>query len=133
CSNFNPAVPASFTLAKGGSFGDTATFTCSHVLAANDPNPYVNVACFDAQDAIGGAAGTFADTCGSDTTKIVHPGFQVTKSADKASAHVGDTVTYTITATNTGDDALTVTNFNDHIQNSATVGCSNFSPAVPAS
>src|SRR5204862_7455658 len=84
CSNFSPAVPATFTLTKAGTAGASRSFTCTHVLQDTDPNPYVNVACFDAHDALGGQAGTFADTCGDDTTTIVHPGFTLTKKADKA-------------------------------------------------
>src|SRR5204862_20580 len=95
-------------------------------LGADDQDPYVNTACFDAHDDVGGDGGTFSDVCDDASTDIVHPGFTVQKDVDVDSAHIGDLLTYTITVTNTGDNELTVDGFTD-------ANCENFSPAVPAS
>ncbi|MEM3646653.1 MAG: hypothetical protein QW334_00710 [Thermofilum sp.] len=56
--------------------------------------------------ATGKASGRTVSDSASWTVSILHPGIKVTKSADKTVAYKGDTITYTIKITNTGDCAL---------------------------
>ena len=49
---------------------------------------------------------------------IVHPAISVTKNAGEAAVHVGETIHYTVTVTNTGDTGLTV--------KPSDLGCSSF-------
>ncbi|MGN1385852.1 MAG: LPXTG cell wall anchor domain-containing protein, partial [Bacillus sp. (in: firmicutes)] len=81
--------------------GETASFTSSFVIPENDlaDTTYKNV-----------VTATTGDTTGEDEeTIVVNPtyAFTVEKTADKEEATVGDTVTYTIVVTNTGNKALT--------------------------
>src|SRR5437763_15358542 len=98
CTAFDNSA---FTLAVG----DTKTLTCSHIAASVDGASYKNEACADGVDSLNK---TVSD-CDDVTVPIFHPGIQVTKTADAASYHVGDTIHYTIKVKNTGDVDLTVT------------------------
>jgi uncharacterized repeat protein (TIGR01451 family) len=101
CSGFNNAT---FSLAVGA----TQTLNCTHLAANIDGASYKNEACATGVDTIGGPNGTVKE-CVYVTTKIFHPGIQVTKTAGETAVHVGDTIHYTIKVKNTGDVDLTVT------------------------
>ncbi|MBD3108283.1 DUF11 domain-containing protein [Bacillus sp. AGMB 02131] len=80
---------------------ETASFTSTFVVPENDlaDTTYKNV-----------VTATTGDTTGEDEeTVIVNPtyAFTIEKTADKTEATVGDTVTYSIVVTNTGNKALT--------------------------
>jgi uncharacterized repeat protein (TIGR01451 family) len=82
--------------------GETWTFTATYTVQAGDPDPLVNTATVssDAYD---------PDTSNNVATwsvDILHPAIAIDKSADKVQAHAGDTITYTIIVTNTGDTPL---------------------------
>jgi uncharacterized repeat protein (TIGR01451 family) len=91
-----------FTLAVGAH----KDLTCTHVAATGDGGSYRNEAC-----AVGdaGTGGQTANTCGHKDTLILHPSLTVVKDATESTVDVGGTIHYTITVTNTGDTALTVT------------------------
>jgi uncharacterized repeat protein (TIGR01451 family) len=92
---------SSFSLAVGAS----KTLTCTHQATAGDGNSYTNTACASGVD----AQNQSVSGCSTVTTPILHPGIKVVKTVDSASAVAGDTLHYTVTVTNTGDTALTVT------------------------
>jgi uncharacterized repeat protein (TIGR01451 family) len=71
------------------------------VVAASDPTPYSNVACFDATDGVGVTPATFAE-CGEGTTTPLDAVLKITKTVDKDHAYDGEKLSYTITVTNTG-------------------------------
>jgi uncharacterized repeat protein (TIGR01451 family) len=102
--------------------GASVTYYCDHTLGAG--TSFVNHACVSGDDGVASATAKTGDSlCDTTTTNIGHPGFHVTKTVDKTRAHIGDTLTYTITATNTGDDVLHVSNFDDHVKNTLAAGC----------
>jgi uncharacterized repeat protein (TIGR01451 family) len=87
------------TLAAGAS--DTETFT--HTITANDPDPLTNTVTATAVGATSGA--TVSDTDSCDTDVLHQPGISVQKTCP-ANGHIGDTITYSITVTNTGNERL---------------------------
>ena len=100
--NGHAAVPvpgAPTELAVGASVDLEFTYT----IQDGDPATLSNTVTATADGVTSGAEVT--DTAGCDTT-VVHPEITVTKTCT-ALAHVGDTITYTITVTNTGDEDLT--------------------------
>jgi uncharacterized repeat protein (TIGR01451 family) len=86
-------------LAAGAS--DTETFT--HTITANDPDPLTNSVTATAVGATSGATVSDQDSC--DTDILHQPGISVQKTCP-AGGHVGDTITYSITVTNTGNERL---------------------------
>jgi uncharacterized repeat protein (TIGR01451 family) len=95
---------------------ETWTFTCTYTVNHLDENAshdIVNTA--TVHGTVGQTPVTKSDTY---TTHVIHPAIDVTKVANKATVHVGDTITYTVTVTNTGDTSLTVT--------PADTGCTGF-------
>ncbi|MDX6221495.1 MAG: hypothetical protein QOD91_549, partial [Frankiales bacterium] len=115
CSNYAPGTPATFTIAAGG---PDKVLTCTK--AAPNQSSYHNEACATGTDSLNQSS----TLCDDVTTTILKPAFTITKTVSPSgSVHVGDTLTYTITATNTGDDVLHVSNFDDHVKNTAAAGC----------
>src|SRR5204863_8835940 len=62
--------------------------------------------------------GTTVTDADKPTIHIVHPAIYVTKKVDESAVHVGETIHYTVTVTNTGDVELTV--------KPSDVGCDGF-------
>jgi uncharacterized repeat protein (TIGR01451 family) len=85
-----------FTLAPG----EPWSMSYSYVVQADDPDPLVNKVTVMAIDYQGHRV--YAGD--SWTVEIYHPMIEVTKTADKECAEVGETVTYTITVANPSSD-----------------------------
>jgi hypothetical protein len=81
--------------------GETWHWTCTHTVTAGDPNPLPNTAKVTGTDDFGRLVSATDDH----TVIIIHPAIKVEKSGP-ATAHEGDTVTYSFKVTNTGDAAL---------------------------
>ncbi|WP_187393445.1 SpaA isopeptide-forming pilin-related protein [Bacillus sp. E214] len=92
--------------------GKTATFTATYVIPDTDlaDTTYTNVitATVDGVD---------MDSVSDDATIVVDPTYalEVNKTADKEEVKVGETITYTIKVTNTGNKALTDVNVVDEM------------------
>lgn len=116
-----------------GSFdsGDYRVYSCSYAIpAANSADSRDNTVRVTAHDGHGSAP-TGQDSV---TSAILRPSMTVTKVADVHSAQVGDTITYAITATNTGNTQLTLTNFADTASSSTTTttpGCTFAAGTAP--
>jgi uncharacterized repeat protein (TIGR01451 family) len=82
--------------------GETATATVTYTPQAGDPDPLTNTVTATGTGADSGVEASDEASC---TTDILNPSIDVEKSCTPL-AHVGDTVTYTITVTNTGDEDL---------------------------
>ncbi|WP_020668281.1 DUF7507 domain-containing protein [Amycolatopsis nigrescens] len=89
-------------LAGGGS----QTYTCTGAALADD---FTNTAKVTGKGALGdpleGTASAFVD--------VIHPAVGITKTADKPAYRAGDTVTFTIAVTNTGDVPLSSVRIDD--------------------
>lgn len=88
--------------------GEVWTYTCSMTVpthSTGEMDPFCNVVTATGEDE--------QDKSVSDTdrhcTDIIHPAIQVKKTADRATAQVGDTIGYRFDVTNPGDTGLTVT------------------------
>jgi hypothetical protein len=88
--------------------GEVWTYTCSMTVpthSAGEMDPLCNVVTAAGEDE--------QDNSVSDTdrhcTDIIHPAIKVKKTADRATAQVGDTIGYQFDVTNPGDTGLTVT------------------------
>ena len=82
--------------------GATATAVVTYSPQAGDPDPITNTVTATGEGADSGEEASDGASCETD---ILNPSIGVTKSCT-ALAHAGDTVTYTITVTNTGDEDL---------------------------
>jgi uncharacterized repeat protein (TIGR01451 family) len=82
--------------------GELATAVVSYTPEAGDPDPLTNTV---TATGTGEDSGVEASDEASCETDILNPAIDVEKSCT-ALAHVGDTVTYTITVTNIGDEDL---------------------------
>jgi len=79
---------------------ETKTFTYTVTSLSGDP--ILNTVTVKYKDALD----TEKTDSASWTVDVLHPGIDVSKTADKTMAHEGDTITYTITVSNTGDCPL---------------------------
>ena len=92
--------------------GATATAVVTYTPQAGDPDPLTNTVTASGNGADSGVEASDEASC---TTDITHePGIDVTKSCPEA-AGVGDVITYEITITNTGNEALVDITVNDSI------------------
>lgn len=94
--------------------GETWTFTCTTALAADT----INTAAAEGADSNGGTVSD-ADT---ESVNVINPSLSVAKAASSALINSGDTVTYTITVANTGDDPLTNVSVDDGLAGCALSG-----------
>ena len=101
--NITASFPA--TVAAGA----TVTRTYQYTVVAADPDPLPNSVTVTAQGAISKVNLTGSSSCETD---ILNPKIDVSKTCT-ATAQVGDTITYTITVKNTGDETLNNVTVND--------------------
>ena len=83
--------------------GTTVTRTYAYTVLASDPDPLPNSVSVSASGHISTATVTGSASCETDITHV--PGIDVTKSCPQTVAFGAD-ITYTITVTNTGNEAL---------------------------
>ncbi len=83
--------------------GETWVFLSAYTVKATDPSPLVATAIISATTF---TAVTIVDTEITTTPILSSPGIALDKNADRAMAHVGDSITYTYTVTNAGNVAL---------------------------
>jgi uncharacterized repeat protein (TIGR01451 family) len=91
-----------FDFSKPFPVGATATAVVTYTPQAGDPDPITNTVAATGDGADSGEEASDEASCETD---ILNPSIGVTKSCTEL-AHAGDTVTYTITVTNTGDEDL---------------------------
>ena len=91
-----------FDLSNPFPVGATATAVVTYSPQAGDPDPITNTVTATGDGADSGVEASDEASCETD---ILNPSIGVTKSCTEL-AHAGDTVTYTITVTNTGDEDL---------------------------
>lgn len=87
--------------------GESVIYTYSYQVTEGDLGKFlVNAATATGKDSNGNEATPVSDEADPVQTDYLNPGLSVTKKADKTSAVVGDTINYTITVTNTGNQTL---------------------------
>nr|BFE51512.1 DUF11 domain-containing protein [Saccharothrix mutabilis subsp. capreolus] len=95
----DPLLTACSTTFASLAAGAAITYTCTGQAPADD---VTNTITATGRDSIGGLSTDTDDAL----LDVIHPGMAITKSVDRPTAAAGDTVTYTITVTNTGDVPL---------------------------
>ncbi|MEP6758073.1 MAG: DUF11 domain-containing protein [Actinomycetota bacterium] len=82
--------------------GETWSYTCTHLVTTEDPDPLPNTA------TVQGTADDGRSTTDEDShlVDLIHPGIDIVKTVNPVSGQPGDTVTYTYEVTNTGDTTL---------------------------
>jgi uncharacterized repeat protein (TIGR01451 family) len=83
--------------------GQSVTVTETRTVLAGDPSPLPNTVTSVYGNSVENVTLTKTDSC---SIVIKHPSMTLTKACNPPSAHVGDTVQYGYTVTNTGDVAL---------------------------
>jgi uncharacterized repeat protein (TIGR01451 family) len=83
--------------------GDSVSKTVSYTVKPTDPNPIHNVVSVSGTGAVSGKS--VSDSASCDTNVTYKPAISVTKSCP-AAANVGDSIQYSITVKNTGDETL---------------------------
>ena len=97
-------ITSEFNLPDPLPVGDTVYTASINYLPGANEDPVINEVSASAVGVDSGDPANSSDDCSTDVTH--EPDIEVTKSC-AAFAHAGDTVTYTITVTNTGNIALT--------------------------
>jgi len=82
--------------------GQSCSFTVTHTITANDPNPLVNKVTAVYQNAFGEQTSSFATA----SVTIIHPSFTVTKTCTSEPIPAGGPATFDVTVHNTGDVPL---------------------------
>ena len=82
--------------------GETWSYTCTHLVTDEDPDPLPNTA------TVQGTADDGRSTTDEDSHEVdlIHPAIEIVKTVNPTSGDPGDTVTYTYVVTNTGDTTL---------------------------
>ena len=82
--------------------GETWSYTCTHLVTTEDPDPLPNTA------TVQGTADDGRSTTDEDSHEVdlIHPAIDIVKTVNPTSGNPGDTVTYTYVVTNTGDTTL---------------------------
>jgi uncharacterized repeat protein (TIGR01451 family) len=83
--------------------GESVTRHFTHTVSASDPDPLTNTVTASAEGKFSQSTVSDTDSCEADIEHV--PGIDVEKTCPP-SAGVGDTITYEITVTNTGDEPL---------------------------
>jgi uncharacterized repeat protein (TIGR01451 family) len=98
----------SLTLVDDGD-GDTVlavdevwTYTCTHVVTDDDPDPLPNTATVVGED----DRGRTTDDTDDHEVDILHPEIEIVKTVDESGPSPGDTITFSYEVTNTGDTTL---------------------------
>jgi uncharacterized repeat protein (TIGR01451 family) len=102
----DPAFPACAKTIGSLAGGASTTYTCVGVSPGDD---FVNTAKVTGTSALGDPL----DGTATSSVDVVHPAVTISKKADKAAYRAGDTVTFTIVVTNSGDVPLTALNVAD--------------------
>lgn len=89
-------IASGLSLAKG----ETVFFNVTHVVTASDPDPLVNFVNVTGHDKYG----RWVNDTANHTVDILHPAIEVTKTATKSCAKLGETVWYTMTVMNPSND-----------------------------
>jgi len=118
-------ISGDFDATLGVGASETRTFT--YTVPDGAPDPLVNEVTATYQDVTGKTASDVATA----TVDLVHPGIEVTKTADPTVGKAGDTITYTIKVENTGDVDLDLDWISDTLLDDATLE-STFSATLAA-
>ena len=91
--------------------GEVWTYTCTHIVTANDLDPLPNTA------TVAGTADDGRTTTDEDShdVDLIHPAILIVKTVNPDQGNPGDTVTYTYKVTNTGDTTLYDVSVDDDI------------------
>jgi uncharacterized repeat protein (TIGR01451 family) len=95
-----------------------APLTCSYDGTVTQDTR--NVATVTAVDVLGGPKGTATSTDDA-VVDVIHPAITLTKDVSTAVAHAGDTLTYTVRITNSGDTALRLSSLVDQVNTAPAV------------
>ncbi|QWF80688.1 DUF7507 domain-containing protein [Amycolatopsis sp. CA-230715] len=117
----DPAYPACARTIGSLAGGASTTYTCGATAPADDFTNTAKVTGRSALDEpLDGSATTAVD--------VIHPAVGITKKADKRAYRAGDTVTFTVRVTNTGDVPLT----NVTVTDPKTASCARTLPQLAA-
>ena len=85
--------------------GEVWTFSCTHLVTEEDPDPIPNTATVRG-DTVEGEGGNEVEATDDHMVDIIHPAIDIVKTVDEEVVPVGTTVTFTYVITNTGDTTL---------------------------
>ena len=91
--------------------GETWSYSCTHVVTANDPDPLPNTA---TATGVSPHDETVSDQ-DDHLVDLIHPAIMIVKTVDPTVGVAGQTVTYTFVVTNTGDTTLYNVSVDDDI------------------
>lgn len=78
------------------------TYSCTHVVTEDDPDPLPNTATVVGED----DRGRTTDDTDDHEVDILHPDIEIVKTVDESGPNPGDTITFSYEVTNTGDTTL---------------------------
>jgi hypothetical protein len=105
---------------------ENITVTATYTVKEDDlPGPLVNIATVSGTDPDGN---TITDNVTASVELAYAPSIEVTKSADKTSATLGDNITYTYTITNTGNVTVDNITLTDDKLGTITLSTTNLAP-----